>query len=69
MKTCRIPGCNESIQSVFDFCRKHWAMIPLHIKDEISLAYARAAREPEVYYATLEGAERIILEWQNDDGC
>ena len=68
MRPCLVQGCGKEVDAFFSFCRKHWAIVPLNVKDEIAAAYSRRQSEPEVYAAVLESAERLILEWENDDG-
>lgn len=71
MRICIARGCGKEVTtSFFQFCREHWAMVPLYMKDEITAAYSRRQGEPEVFSAILEGAKRLILEWENqDDGA
>jgi len=69
MRPCLVRGCGREVAAFFHFCKIHWALVPLWMKDEIAKAYATRQREPEVYAATLEGAQRLILEWENDDGA
>ena len=66
MRPCLVHGCGKEVEAFFQFCRKHWALVPLYMKDEISTAYRVRQSEPEVYAAVLESAERIILGEEND---
>lgn len=69
MRPCLVPGCRKEVAAFFQFCREHWLVVPIHMKDEISMAYQRRQREPDVYAAVLEGATRLILGVENDDGA
>jgi len=72
MKLCRIKSCErESEDDDYYFCKYHWAVMPEHLKEEIWKAFERRTKEPDVYSAVLDGARRLIGEWENenDDGA
>jgi hypothetical protein len=67
---CHIKHCPDFGDPLrYHFCEKHFALIPFYLRDEIWKAYVNKNQEPEVYAAFLEGAQRRIMEIENDDGC
>lgn len=64
--TCHWPGCEQQVPPAMWGCRKHWSMLPSHIKTAIwgsyrpgqeqtgdpSYAYIKAAQEAQTWIRT-----------------
>lgn len=69
MHTCHATACNVAVPPEMWGCRRHWSMIPAHIRAKIwrayrvgqcddlnpSMEYCRAARDAVIAVANKEG--------------
>lgn len=69
MKICSVTGCGEVVGWNFQMCRKHWAMVPLKLKDEINETYRILSIKPDKHRLAMENAIAVVLEQENDDGA
>lgn len=64
--TCHWPGCNTQVPPAMWGCKRHWFMLPKHIRDEIWRTY-RPGQEKDMdpsddYMKAAQAAQDWILE-------
>ena len=60
MKQCEVKGCHKETGAFFAFCKDHWRIVPLAVKDELSSTYTTRQKDPKAYQVALNKALLIV---------
>jgi len=60
MKQCEVLGCQKETGAFFAFCKDHWKLVPLQIKDELSAKYITRQKDPKAYQIAMNKALLVI---------
>ena len=68
---CHIGHCNVKTKPELLFCRKHWAMVPQKMKDQVWEFYKEGqcnTKRPSRNWVMAAANARVYVTWRDRDG-
>lgn len=67
MKKCNAVRCQQKTEHFFLFCKEHWALLPLQLRDDVNESYRVRQRDPGRYLRAVKRAITLVMEKEKDD--